>query len=122
MKKNKLHIDEVTYKNILRWLRIQTIFVLLSTMISFYLLEWGINGYKLSWDYLLKSLGLIVPMCLFITIINVIFARSMAKQASDLANGLEIAASGDYHAKLDSRKSAIFKVAYENFNKLEVIN
>ena len=43
----------------------------------------------------------------------------MARQATDLANGLAKAASGDDHAKLDPTKSAIFKVAYDNFNKLE---
>ncbi|MBQ2872713.1 MAG: HAMP domain-containing histidine kinase [Bacilli bacterium] len=118
-KKNKLHIDEITYKNILKWLRIQTIFILVSSMLSFCIVEWGMNDYKLSWEPLLRSLGLIIPMALFITIINMINAKSMAKQANDLADGLAKAASGDYHAKLDPKKSAIFAVAYDNFNKLE---
>lgn len=117
--KNKNHIDKITYKNILRWLRIQTIFILISSMISFCIVEWGMNNYKLSWDFILRSLGLIIPMALFITIINIINGRLMAKQATDLADGLAKAASGDYHAKLDPTKSAIFAVAYNNFNKLE---
>lgn len=117
--KNKTYVDKITYKNILRWLRIQTIFILVSSMISFLLVEWGINNYRLSLDLLLKSLGLIIPMCLFITIINTINGRWMAKQATDLADGLAKAASGDYHAKLDPSKSSIFAVAYNNFNKLE---
>lgn len=113
------HVDKITYKNIMRWLRIQTAFILISSMISFILVQWGINEYRLSWDLIFKALGLIIPMILFITIINIINGKWMAKQATDLADGLEAAASGDYHAKLDPSKSAIFAVAYENFNKLE---
>ena len=118
MKMNK-HIDEETAKNIKRWLRVQTIFILIASMLSFCIVEWGINGYKFTWDFLLKSMGLIIPMSIFITIINIITARWLAKQAVDLADGLAKAASGDYHAKLDPTKSAIFKVAYDNFNRLE---
>lgn len=117
--KNKLHVDEKTYKNILRWLRIQTIFLIIATMVSFCLVEWGINDYKFSFDLFLKSLGIIIPMCIFITIVNTINARWFAKQSTDLADGLAKAAEGDYHAKLDPSKASIFAVAYENFNKLE---
>lgn len=117
--KSKIHIDKVTYKNIVRWLRFQTIFILVSSMLSFCIVEWGINNYRLSWDLFFKSLGLIIPMVLFITVINTINGRLMAKQATDLADGLAKAAFGDYHAKLDPTKSSIFEVAYNNFNKLE---
>lgn len=117
--KNKIHIDEITYRNIMRWLRFQTFFILISSIISFCIVEWGMGDYELSWELLLKSLLLIIPMVLFITIINTINARWMAKQATDLADGLAKAVSGDYHAKLDPRKSSIFAVAYDNFNKLE---
>lgn len=117
--KNKIYIDKITYKNILIWLRFQTVFILVSSMISFWLVEWGLNNFELSLNYILQSFGLILPMCIFITVINIINARKMAKQATDLANGLETAVNGDYHAKLDPSKSAIFRVAYENFNKLE---
>ncbi len=118
MKKDKA-IDKITYKNIIRWLRFQTFFILIASMVSFCIVQWGINDYKFSWDLFLKSLGLIIPMTLFITIINIVTARWFAKQATDLADGLAKAASGDYHAKLDPKKSAIFAVAYDNFNKLE---
>ncbi len=117
--KNRLHIDKVTHKNILRWLRIQTIFILIASILSFCIVEWGMNDYKLSLEMLIPSLGLIIPMCIFITVINMINAKWMAKQATDLADGLAKAADGDYHAKLDPTKSDIFAVAYNNFNKLE---
>ncbi|MBQ8681822.1 MAG: HAMP domain-containing histidine kinase [Bacilli bacterium] len=117
--RNRIHIDRVTYKNIVRWLRFQTVFILVSSIVSFCLVEWLINNYKLSWDLIFRALALIIPMVLFITVINTINARWMAKQATDLADGLAKAASGDYHAKLDPSKSSIFAVAYNNFNKLE---
>lgn len=117
--KIKHNYDEVTVKNIMRWLRIQTLFLVVGAVVSFTIVEWAANDYSMSWNVFVRSLGVILPMVFFITIINVITSRSMAKQATDLANGLAKAASGDYHAKLDPRKSAVFAVAYENFNKLE---
>lgn len=117
--KNKLHVDEKTYKSIMNWLKFQTIFLIIATMVSFCLVQWGINDYKFSFDMLLKSLGIIIPMIIFITVINFINARWFAKQSTDLADGLAKAAAGDYHAKLDPSKASIFAVAYENFNKLE---
>lgn len=117
--KIKHNYDEVTVKNIMRWLQLQTLFLIIGAVISFTIVEWAANGYSMSWNVFVRSLGVILPMVFFITIINVITSRSMAKQATDLANGLAKAASGDYHAKLDPRKSAVFAVAYENFNKLE---
>lgn len=117
--KNKIHVDKTTYKNILKWLRFQTVFILIASILSFVVVEWGINNYKFSLDLFLRALGLIIPMSVFITVINTINARWMAKQATDLADGLAKAASGDYHAKLDPAKSSIFAVACENFNKLE---
>lgn len=115
----KHNIDEITYKNTIRWLRIQTIFLITSSVISFMVVEWGMNDFKMTWSVFLKSLGMILPMIIFITVVNVITSRKFAKQATDLADGLAKAASGDYHAKLDANKSAVFAVAYNNFNKLE---
>lgn len=114
----KIHVDKITYKNIIRWLRFQTIFIVLASMISFCVVEWGMNDFKLSLDFILRSLGLIIPMILFITIVNFITARALAKQATDLADGLAQAANGDYHAKLYARDNDFFAVAYNNFNKL----
>ena len=112
-------IDDITYRNILRWIRRQTIYFVLASMISFILVQWGLNNYNFSWDLIIKSLGVVLPMILFITIVNVMLSRSFARQATDLANGLARASSGDYHAKLDPKRSAVFEVAYNNFNKLE---
>ena len=117
--KNRIRMDKTTYKNIMKWLRSQTIFILVASIFSFCLVEWGINNYRFSWDLLLRGLGLIIPMILFMTIINYMNAKWFAKQATDLADGLSQAASGDYHAKLDPTKSSMFAVAYDNFNKLE---
>lgn len=118
-KKYKHNIDEITYKNTLRWMRIQTLFLVLGAIISFMLVEWGVNGFKMSIEVFLRSLGIIMPMLLFITIVNIVTSHMFAKQATDLAEGLAKAANGDYHAKLDPRKSSVFAVAYNNFNKLE---
>lgn len=117
--KIKHNFDDVTVKNIMRWMKIQTFFLIMGSIISFMLVYWGINNYEMTWGVFVRALGMIIPMIVFITIINIITSRSMAKQATDLANALAKAASGDYHAKLDPRKTAIFAMAFENFNKLE---
>lgn len=116
---NKRNIDVITYKNIISWMRRQTIFLVVGAMVSYIAMEWGMNGFNMSWNIFLKSLGVIIPMLAFITVVNIITSSSMARQATDLANGLAKAANGDYHAKLDPRKSSVFEVAYNNFNKLE---
>ena len=113
------NVDEVTYKNLMRWMKQQTIYLVVAAVVSFGVVQWGINGYELSWDVFLRALGMIIPMIFFITFINIVLSKSFARQATDLANGLAKAASGDYHAKLDPKKSSVFEVAYNNFNKLE---
>lgn len=117
MKKYK--IDDITYKNTIKWMRLQTAFLVIGAVISFMLVEWALNGYQISWFVFFKSLGIILPMIIFITIVNIVTSHIFAKQATDLAEGLAKAANGDYHAKLDPSKSAVFAVAYNNFNKLE---
>lgn len=111
--------DSKTLKNIKKWLRVQTLFLIISSMISFCLVEFGTNNFKLSWKVFINSLGIIIPMVFFLSIINYIFAKKFANEANDLAIGLEKASIGDYNAKLDPSKSTIFEEAYINFNKLE---
>ncbi|MGN1398773.1 MAG: sensor histidine kinase [Erysipelotrichaceae bacterium] len=108
-----------TYQNIEKWLRNQTIFLVVSSMVSFVIVEFGVNNWQLSWQLLLRSLGLIIPMTLFITIINIYIARKFNVEAVDLAKGIEEASKGNYHAKLDPKQAIIFEDAYNNFNKLE---
>lgn len=112
-------IDQLTLKNIKRWLQIQTIVIIFVAMLSFSIVEFGIMEYQLSWDLFFHSLGLIIPMTCFITIINIITSRWLVKQVGDLANALEAAAHGDYFAKLDASRSSLLASAYHNFNKLE---
>jgi signal transduction histidine kinase len=115
----KINIDKRTLKKVKIWLKIQTLILILASMISFILVEFGVMGFKFSGVLFIKSLGLIIPMTLFISIINIFTANWLIRQATDLANGLEAAANGNYYAKLDPRKSTIFESAYNNFNKLE---
>jgi signal transduction histidine kinase len=119
MKMGKINIDKRTLKKVKIWLKIQTLILILASMISFILVEFGVMGFKFSGVLFIKSLGLIIPMTLFISIINIFTANWLIRQATDLANGLEAAANGNYYAKLDPRKSTIFESAYNNFNKLE---
>ena len=108
-----------TYYNMKKYLRKQTIFLVLSSMLSFILVEWGVNNWQFSWQLLLNSLGLIIPMTTFITVINIYMASSFTNQAKNLADGIKEASLGNYNAKLDPTKSIIFEEAYNNFNKLE---
>lgn len=115
MKKN---INKTT-KNIRKWLRKQTITLIVFSIISCFIVVFGVNDYKISWHVFISSLGIIIPMTIFISIINIVVASKFTKEANDLAKGIEEASIGNYNAKLDSSKSMIFEEAYENFNKLE---
>lgn len=108
-----------TYRNIEKWLRRQTAFLVISSMISFLLVEFAVNNWHFSWELLIRSLGLIIPMTTFITVVNVYIARKFTIEANDLAKGIEEASVGNYNAKLDPSKAMIFEEAYINFNKLE---
>lgn len=108
-----------TYKKVEKWLRKQSLFLIISSMLSFLIVEFGINHWEFSWDLLLRSLGLIIPMIFFITIINIYIAKKFTVEVVDLAKGIEEASLGNYNAKLDPSKSTIFEEAYVNFNKLE---
>lgn len=108
-----------TYYNMKKYLRKQTVFLVLSSMISFIIVEFGVNNWHFSWDLLISSLGLIIPMTTFITVINIYLVSNLTNQANDLANGIKEASLGNYNAKLDPTKSIIFEEAYINFNKLE---
>lgn len=108
-----------TYKKVEKWLRKQTLFLIISSMLSFLIVEFGINNWQFSWNLLLKSLGLIIPMTFFVTIINIYIAKKFTTEVVDLAKGIEEASLGNYNAKLDPAKTTIFEEAYINFNKLE---
>lgn len=108
-----------TYYNMKKYLRKQTAFIVLSSMVSFLIVEFGVNNWHFSLDLFLNSLGLIIPMTSFITVINVYLVSNLTKEANNLANGIKEASLGNYNAKLDPTKSIIFEEAYINFNKLE---
>jgi len=114
----KYFYDTKTAKNINRWLGLQTIGLVLATMISFFIVQFGVNGWHFSWTIIIRMLGMIIPMLFFITIINISTSKILTKQMVDLANALKAAAGGDYYAKLDPLESNIFEEVYSNFNTL----
>lgn len=108
-----------THRNIEKYLRYQTCFLIVSSVLSFLIVEFGVNDWHFSWELLIRSLVFIVPMVIFITIINVYIAKKFTVGVNDLAKGIEEASLGNYNAKLDPTQSFIFEEAYINFNKLE---
>jgi len=114
----KKYTDNITYKNVIRWLKLQTIGITFAACASFFIVQLGINEYQFSWNIIVKMLGMIIPFCFFVSLINISTLKKVFKQMTDLANALKAAADGDYRAKLDPKKSNIFEEVYNNFNIL----
>jgi len=119
MKKKHKYIDTLTFNNVRRWIRLQTLAIMVATVISFFIVEFGINHYQFSWNLLYRTIGMTIPMLIFISFVNMATVSGITKQVTDLANALKAAADGDYHAKLDPEETNIFKEVCNNFNILE---
>lgn len=94
-------------------------FTNIASFLSLLLIMYVSNGNVMSWSVIRTSLGIVFPMAVLLGIIGTILSKHLYNQTVDLANALERAANGDFHAKLDNRHAGTMAKAYENFNKLE---
>ncbi len=117
MLKNEL--DKETAKRIREYVSIQVTISIIASFLSILLIQFVSNGNVLNWPVIRTSLGIIIPIAVLLGIVGAMLSRHLYKQTIDLANALEKAASGDFHAKLDNRNAGTMAKAYENFNKLE---
>ena len=112
-------IDKETAKRIREYVSIQITISIIASFLSILLIQFVSNGNVLNWPVIRTSLGIIIPMAVLLGIIGTLLSKHLYKQIIDLANALEKAADGDFHAKLDNRNAGTMAKAYENFNKLE---
>ena len=112
-------LDKETAKRIREYVSIQITISIIASFLSILLIQFVSNGNVLNWPVIRTSLGIIIPMAVLLGIIGTLLSKHLYKQTIDLANALEKAADGDFHAKLDNRNAGTMAKAYENFNKLE---
>lgn len=115
----KKAIDKETNRKITEYISIQIAISIIASFLSILLIQFVSNDCVMSWDVIRRSLGIVIPMAILLGIIGAMLSKHLYKQTIDLANALEKAASGDFHAKLDNRHAGTMAKAYENFNKLE---
>lgn len=115
----KNELDKETAKRIRDYISIQITISIVASFLSMLLIQFVSNGNVINWPVIRTSLGIIIPMAVLLGIIGALLSKHLYKQTIDLANALEKAANGDFHAKLDNRNAGTMAKAYENFNKLE---
>ena len=115
----KRQIDKQTSRKVAEYISIQIFISIIASFLSLLLIMFVLNGNVMSWNVIRTSLGIIIPMAVLLGIIGAILSKHLYNQTIDLANALERAVNGDFHAKLDNRHSGTMAKAYENFNKLE---
>lgn len=115
----KKTMDKETNKKIAEYISIQIAISIIASFLSILLIQYVSNDCVMSWPIIRKSLGIIIPMAILMGIIGVMLSKHLYNQTICLANALEKAASGDFHAKLDNRHAGTMARAYDNFNKLE---
>lgn len=111
--------DRETVKRISEYVSIQIVVSIIASFLSILLIQYVSHGNVLNWAVVRTSLGIIIPMAVLLGVIGLVLSRHLYMQTIDLANALEKAANGDFHAKLDNRHAGTMAKAYENFNKLE---
>ena len=116
--KNKKITDKETYSKLLTNIALQSIFVIITCFLSVFLVKFVSNDYKLTWEVLAFSGGIIIPAAVILGFANDFMLKRMYKQFADLAEGLERAVEGDFYAKLDPNKAGNFTRVYKNFNKV----
>ena len=111
-------IDKETAQKINKKIWMHTIFALIACFISVLFIKYVENGYILNLNSVLFSGGIFIPLAIILSIFNYFMLKSTYRQYSDLADGLEKAAEGDFYAKLDPSKAGVMEKVYQNFNRV----
>lgn len=106
---------------IMIWLTIQSIVIILVSIISFLFVEFiksAIWGPGMTINDVYRIGGTILPLCAFLGALNYFLSRYAARHVTTLANGIQEVANGDFEVRLDGRLAGPFAEVYDNFNKM----
>lgn len=108
-------------KDILSWLTLQSLIVIIVAIGSFVFVEISSNiltGNRIIGEVFLHALGMIIPMCCLLGALNFHLSKHSYRIISNLTNGVEKIANGDFSTRLDEKNAGVFTNIYANFNKM----
>jgi len=120
MKKNKK--GEAKDKDkVYAWIAIQSIVIIFAAVASFLVVEIGsrvMNNEVVDVHVFMSSLGMIIPMCILIGLLNSYLFKFTYKYITKLSDAMRGVSEGEFSIKLDTNKAGPFLLLYENFNKM----
>ena len=117
MKKSKDKQKDKVYS----WIKIQSLVIILAAVFSFLVVEIGsrvMSNESIDIKVFMSSLGMIIPMCLLIGLLNSYLFKYTYKYITKLSDAMSSFSEGDFSKKLDTGKAGPFLPLYENFNKM----
>ena len=69
-------------------------------------------------EHLYGILSMLVPIAIFVSLINATFSRYMYKYLDDLSKAMSKVAGGDFSVRLDAEKKQPFREVYRDFNTM----
>ena len=69
-------------------------------------------------EHLYGILSMLVPIAIFVSLVNATFSRYMYKYLDDLSKAMSKVAGGDFSVRLDAKKKQPFREVYRDFNTM----
>ena len=69
-------------------------------------------------EHLYGILSMLVPIAIFVSLVNATFSRYMYKYLDDLSKAMSKVAGGDFSVRLDAEKKQPFREVYRDFNTM----
>jgi signal transduction histidine kinase len=116
-----MKIRSATNKEILIWISTQTYIIIAAAVVSVLFVElvayffWHDNN---NTNLVLHALGIIIPLCIILTVFNYFLSKSIYRHVSNLSEGIKKAANGDFNVRLDPNTAGPLSQVYANFNKM----
>jgi signal transduction histidine kinase len=101
------------------WMFLQSFVIIIASVASFMMIEYVayLKGSIISFD-ILRSIGMILPMCAILGALNYHFLRFMYRSVSTLTEAIASFANGDFNTRLTIKDSGPLGAVYANFNTL----
>lgn len=104
------------------WLVFQSFVIIIAAVLSYTLVEIVANFNNLNEiimrSIFLHSIGVILPMAIFLGFLNYLLTKLTHKYVTTLALAIEKVANGNFNIQLNTENAGPFTDVYENFNKM----
>lgn len=107
-----------TNKKLYRWQFIQSVAILVSSVLFFIMVESIAHPNEDISAYVARGLGMLIPMAVILGVINYYFSKKTFNYVNALEQGLANVADGSFRTRLDVSSAGPLDSAYDNFNKM----